>query len=885
MPGSSSSVQPSGTVSSGRGRACFELRCEEYEGLDNGPQKQNERGRYVANELRPSSLSAWVDGVVKSILSTRTSFAFYISACIRCCSGDRLSPTTALFPIPIPHDDVWLSRPSHFGKNRRERIALRRMVILVIGDLNFSYLSSPLSCLEGLRRQPSCVHIEVYKRLAAIIRAGGPSGLFSSLGCGRKSFQLDARLGELLVAVRSLGLEGHHQYSRPAQDVQVPVVNDKEELVPYRKLDPTRLKLTGTGEWDCRPYLSDLLYLPFVEPKINEYDIVPPSKVIPDFSSVSVDDAIGLCKVWDAKSLLKIFPWELGPMSMVGCTKVFNNYKSPTTDRQIGDRRAQNFKEGKIQGPSKHLPTGASLLQLAPLRFKEKLVGCVADRRDFYHQFWVTEERAMKNCIYPFLRAEQLQGTKAYDEMIEKFQKKRVQNRETFGDFLGGRPTPLLVNESSTVMACFSALFQGDHLGVEFATDSHSRLLQDHGLLRHESRLQSGSAISCDAVVSGLCIDDFFCISKEPLVQDDGAAARSVEAFRTAKGAYASEGLLGSDDKDVVGSDSFKVIGAEVISHPSAVKRGTVTVAAPFEKRLGLGFVSAIVASLPVTSDALHATLVGSWVSVLTFRRPAMSLINELFKIISPAELDTEAPRLRNLHRKAAEELQVLAALAPVLASNVAVPFLDEVFATDASLTHGGIAKAFVGEEIAKTFWRTADKKGANFPLLSKAAALLYTHDPEFEQHDFEEFGRSTNVGSDGDDITDVQRPLGLRFQFLELCGGAGKVTTRLSELGIVCGPIFDLSNSRQFDLADCRVVQWVIFMLEEDRLDSFLIAPPCTTFSPAAHPCKRSYKVPRGFNQQDPAVWIGNRLAFVGMAVACGIEVEKVWAWRNAAP
>ena len=114
------------------------------------------------------------------------------------------------------------------------------------------------------------------------------------------------------------------------------------------------------------------------------------------------------------------------------------------------------------------------------------------------------------------------------------------------------------------------------------------------------------------------------------------------------------------------------------------------------------------------TSDALHATLVGSWVSVLTFRRQAMAIMSELFKTIPPAELDTGRPQVRDLFRAASEELQLLASLSPILASNIAVPFDEQVFATDASTEMGGIAVTTLPTEVVGVLWRSADQKGAN---------------------------------------------------------------------------------------------------------------------------------------------------------------------------
>ena len=93
-------------------------------------------------------------------------------------------------------------------------------------------------------------------------------------------------------------------------------------------------------------------------------------------------------------------------------------------------------------------------------------------------------------------------------------------------------------------------------------------------------------------------------------------------------------------------------------------------------------------------------------------------------------------------------------------------------------------------------------------------------------------------------------------------------VTSALCALGVVCGPILDITYSRHYDLTDGRLIQWVIYLMEQGRLRSFLVAPPCTTFSPAAHPALRSYRVPEGFQRLHPRVHLGNRLAFASLAL-----------------
>ena len=254
---------------------------------------------------------------------------------------------------------------------------------------------------------------------------------------------------------------------------------------------------------------------------------------------------------------------------------------------------AQEVLEGRIPGPSQLLPSGVTLLQIAPTRFQEKIIGCVADRRDFYHQFSVTDEKATRNCIHHALPWHFVSGLKAAEKLEQQFARKRKKlDREQVGDKLGLSSTQLKWSKGSEVAACFGAVFQGDHLGVEVASDAHSSLLSSAGLLREGAKLQAGRALVDDRAVNGLVIDDFFALSREGFCIKDIEQAQSAKDFRKAKAVYKQQNLFGSDDKDVIGADRFVVVGAEVISTDEAVREGVVSVAAPFPKRLGLATIS-----------------------------------------------------------------------------------------------------------------------------------------------------------------------------------------------------------------------------------------------------------------------------------------------------
>ena len=79
----------------------------------------------------------------------------------------------------------------------------------------------------------------------------------------------------------------------------------------------------------------------------------------------------------------------------------------------------------------------------------------------------------------------------------------------------------------------------------------------------------------------------------------------------------------------------------------------------------------------------------------------------------------------------------------------------------------------------------------------------------------------------------------------------------------MVVAPVLDLSNSTAYDLKSLRLLEWAIHMISEGLFASFLVEPPCTTFSPAAFPMVRSYQIPLGFDRTCTKTLEGNILAF----------------------
>lgn len=172
------------------------------------------------------------------------------------------------------------------------------------------------------------------------------------------------------------------------------------ELEPYRELDPSRLKLSGEGHWDATSFLPDNLVMAYREPSSILCNRVPERWEYPALRD-PLGKVVDLAKLWDKNSLLLLHREEVNDRPTFEFVKVFNCYKSHDRDRQIGDRRGRNAVERKVSGPSSDLPSGPDLCDLAISLRSQRVHLSISDRRDFYHQFWVTRRRAICNTLGP----------------------------------------------------------------------------------------------------------------------------------------------------------------------------------------------------------------------------------------------------------------------------------------------------------------------------------------------------------------------------------------------------------------------------------------------------------------------------------------------------
>ena len=710
--------------------------------------------------------------------------------------------------------------------------------------------------VEQLGRVPSSLHMHVFLTLKRLLRSEVPASPFRIVKAGRRFPQLNARLSELCHFTSCLGLSGQ-PYSRSYQGAEVPADNSTSpELEPYMSLSASRLKLSGTGHWDATPFLDDGLVLAYREPN----SILCPREPHPwekPCLNDSEDEIVRLAELWDSHSLLGIHQTSIPENQKV---KIFNCLKDPILgiDRQIGDRRSRNAQECVLEGPSKRLPSATDLADLFCPKGSRFHIYC-SDRKDFYHQLWASDSRMLSNTVGPSVDLSRLSKLSAYGLFMQQSSLRRYR-RSRDGDLLGGESPNVLTSPSQRASIAFRSVLQGDHGGVEYATSAHESLLMRFGCLQPQSRLIASQPLFTSGFCDGLVIDDFFAVSVLP-TSFSSLDSKAALHHRLATAAYEKEKLLGSPLKDVLGSDYAKVIGGVLNSSVQARSQGVATLASPIEKRLGLSWILFQVCRLSHTTDSLHVCLMGGVVSAFLFRRSVMSLLSKAFSLVCAADVCELKPRLVPLTRAVADELVLAAVLLPLALSDLSADFLPEVFATDSSKDKGAIVSCPLSRRTSEYLFKSCKSKGAYTKL-------------ELPQEDALRWAGLSEPCGDAPCQRSVDRPIAFRFDFVEIFAGSGKVTHYASQLGLVCSPPIDLSASKEYNFEWEHLMRWLSHLIVNQYICSFMIEPPCATFSIMRRPALRTFDEPFGLDVSDEQTRVGNVLGHRGFqCLALGIR------------
>ena len=142
-------------------------------------------------------------------------------------------------------------------------------------------------------------------------------------------------------------------------------------------------------------------------------------------------------KIWDRNGLLSILLCRVEEWAEPSCMRCFGCYKSTSVDRLICDRRGRNQLEVGLPGPSRYLPTGASLSLIEVDASTCFLTASASDRKDYYHQLRVSQSRSNTNVMWPPLPFKCFDGTSAAAALSDGLRLDSKLSREAAGDYLG----------------------------------------------------------------------------------------------------------------------------------------------------------------------------------------------------------------------------------------------------------------------------------------------------------------------------------------------------------------------------------------------------------------------------------------------------------------
>ena len=775
----------------------------------------------------------------------------------------RVKHSGDLFPCPPP---MWRwTGPQRLSPKRRRRrkllLLLNRIVSQIICTLNWEALGHiskpPPSACVGFGYSEE--QFALTERIHDLVQHFCIAGAFDASSLGRSADKLERLLCacrelpgvsqevDLLDVVTELqrGLDPYssHKSSKQNQDGAFctedhcdsssrndEVEQSSSDSAVHLHLDCTtakpvvadRIKWEHSPQFDPRPYLTD----PVVRSAFDDPETLRlhPSLWIKKPAGrvhCSKQEVLKLAKKWDQKGACRIFPCST--VCHEEAVGIFAVGKDAVWDRLILNPVVINGRMKSYSNYTKSLAPGCliGLVQLSP---HEILRISADDLAEMYYTFQVPDARARRNCIRMKFRPNELKELSCYDPDIH--------NCECY--------------------IALGALAMGDSLAVEIAQQAHFQVLvQLAGALQEHERVAYRKPFPRGKFFEFLSIDDHLglqVLSRAAYRAD--AAARDTEVFAKAGQAYTTVGLVQHPKKKKRNVTSGVFLGAEVDGVAGKVS-------AP-RHRIGLLMMcSSIVACKGFATPKLLSAIVGSWVSVLMFRRPIMAIMEAVFS----EGQNKPANKVFKLSRQARNELLALSILGPVAQTNLRTRTCSKIFCMDASPHGSGICQADETESVVAELWRHSEQRGFYTRLASPVAAVL------------EEIG----IGSEPAFGPDFEPPLndiffpvprslreGFLFDCIELFKGEGNWSKCHEEAGLKVHPGVDIHGRRVAfaDMLDPSVFSQMLSLASRGVVREWHAGPPCFTFGTLRRPRIRSKYQPSGFRPGDPLTREQNSLA-----------------------
>ena len=246
-----------------------------------------------------------------------------------------------------------------------------------------------------------------------------------------------------------------------------------------------------------------------------------------------------------------------------------------------------------------------------------------------------------------------------------------------------------------------------------------------------------------------------------------------------------------------------------------------------------------------------------TWVQIAGAMRQILSLCSATCHEQRAHDQDNEAFQLS---LRTHQELLLWGVLAPTMRTSLVARHSEQIVRVDASDTGLSGAHAPISREEHRQLWRHRPLRSTRSKLASRLELALARMDPKGEADHIEERDawRAT-----------PHRILSETFDFVEICcGPSAPLMAAHAKEGMRCGPRIDIKLHPMWDLRLPRILEWILFMIYEDRVWYWHWAIPCGSFSLALWGQLRSLQYPEGYDRSEPRTSLGNLL--LTRAVLC---------------
>ena len=246
------------------------------------------------------------------ILTSRTPFAALLAKSFSIQRCDASTPASVVFPLPLMDFDIFRGGGPKLSTRRWRTLLRKRFLHILILAINYIEGSLDFQQLPLLGRCPNSVQKKVHSRLRALVTAcDSPETGELSLVPGRSGHEFIQQLEQLEHFAKGCPLINDKAYGAGPSDFEKKkcgVIGQDDSIGKsiqlYSSLNAERLKLVGTGQWHLEEWLDDLLYLPYIEPKILQRPYELDYRLGPNLDREDPDECLRLAKKWDDLGLL-----------------------------------------------------------------------------------------------------------------------------------------------------------------------------------------------------------------------------------------------------------------------------------------------------------------------------------------------------------------------------------------------------------------------------------------------------------------------------------------------------------------------------------------------------------------------------------------------------